>query len=139
MHTRNLLVLLTLLLFSVSALAGSTNNVPVTIDLDNMTAQGNMRAARNSKNDVENIGCGTRIFDDGAGGTWSWAFCQATDADGVFAQCFTQNPGLVAALNAVADGSFLTFDWVEVTPGDYECTKIGASTQSFYLEKGKAS
>lgn len=141
MNTKNLLVLLVLSMFSISVSAGQAESVPVEITVNedgSGSAQGNMRTARNSKNDVENIGCGSRVYDDGAGGTWSWAFCQATDADGVFAQCFTQNPALVAALDSVADGSFLTFGWVENAPEDFECTRIGTSTQSFYLEKGKA-
>jgi hypothetical protein len=136
MNTKNLLVLLLLSIFSVSVFAGQSAPVPLTITVNedgSGFAGGDMRTARNSKNDIESIGCGTRIYDDGNGGTWSWAFCQATDADGVFAQCFTQNPGLAAALDSVSDSSYLTFNWVADGEGGYECTKIGASTQSFYL------
>ena len=142
MNTKNLLVLLVLSMFSISVFAGQVAPAPLTIEINedgSGFAGGDMRTARNSTNDIENIGCGTRIYDDGAGGTWSWAFCQATDADGVFAQCFTQNAGLVAALDSVADSSYLTFSWVADGEDNYECTKIGTSTQSFYLEKGKAA
>lgn len=134
MQTRNFLVSLTLLLFTASAFAGLSQPFGVEVDHVNMTASGDMLSARNSKNDVEYVGCGVRAYDDGAGGAFYSGFCQAMDADEEWVVCTTTNPGLLNALAALTDSAFITFNWNE----DYECTKIGNSANSFYLEKGKA-
>lgn len=91
-----------------------------------------MVTARFSDNDVEFIGCGIRTFDDGAGGTFTFGFCQATDSAGVNGFCQSTNTDLLLAMAATADFSFITFGWDAV--GD--CTRIGFSTQSFYLPDG---
>jgi len=41
-----------------------------------MFAQGDLWTARTADNDVEFIGCGTRVLDDGAGGTFLFGFCR---------------------------------------------------------------
>ncbi len=133
MFTKNLLILLALLLVSVLASAGCTHSVPVTVDLENMVASGDMRTARNSKNTVEYIGCGVRLSEDSVGEVFAFGFCQARDADENTILCNTSNTELIDALDSVSDSSFLTFSWDDADT----CTRIGASTQSFYLKKGK--
>ena len=118
-------------LVATVALGGLVQPAPVIVDLDNMTAQGDMVTARYSKNDTEFIGCGVRHLDDGAGGVFPFGFCQAEDADGDAIICVTFNVGLIDAIRGSSDFSFLTFDWDE----EKTCTRIGFSTQSFYLPK----
>ena len=94
-------------------------------------AFGDMASARFANNDIEFIGCGIRVFSGG----FSFGFCQARDADGQRGFCSTEDPELLAAMHATSDNSFLTFAWDE----NEECTRIGFSTQSFYIptESGK--
>ena len=78
---------------------------------------------------------GQRNIEDGAGGLFTWAFCQARDADGQQISCFTFNPDLVKTVNAINDTSFITFSWTEEDDGSLTCNRMGFSTQSFYLGK----
>ena len=138
MQMKKLLILLTTLLFSVSTFAGLVQPAPVMVDIVNGSASGDMRTARNSKNDVEFIGCGIRVTDAGVGGVFHYGFCQAADAEGIQVTCFTQNVDLLATLDTISDSSYITYGFTEVATDVYDCTRIGTSTQSFYLEKGKA-
>lgn len=116
--------------------AGFTQPAPVVVDLDNGFAQGDQVTARATKNDVDFIGCGIRVFDDGIFPTFDFGFCQAQDSDEVQVTCFTQNANLLEAMHATSDYAFITFSWVDDGFGGFECTRIGFSTQSFYLPKG---
>ena len=132
MKTRKILAIAFLTLFSAIALAGMVVDGPVEIVLNedgSGQAIGNMTSARYSDNDVEYIGCGTRNIDVGGGNFFQFAFCQAGDAAEELAFCSTQNPDLVGALEAIADHSFVIFSF----DANGECTRIGFSTQSFYL------
>ncbi len=120
-----------LALVSASAFAGMTQPQVVQIDMDARSALGDMVTARTANNDVEFIGCGIRHIDDGAGGAFELGFCQAADADGEQITCFSQNPGLLDAIAAITDSSFITFGWDEME----NCIRIGTSAQSFYLPK----
>jgi len=139
MRSISKLVLATAMLVSVSGYAGFTQPAPVMIDIDGLdgTALGDMVSARNSENEFEFIGCGIRAFDDGAGGAFHTGFCQASIEEGVTYTCFTDNKGLLEGLQMIADASFITFSWVDDGFGNLTCTRIGSSTQSFYLSKGK--
>ena len=118
-----------ILLFSSLAFSGSVVDAPVDVDLDNNFAFGNMASARFSDNDVEFIGCGVRYIDNGAGGIFVFGFCQATDAAEESLFCSTENPDLLEAIKSIADFSFITF----AADGNGQCTRIGNSTQSFYI------
>lgn len=111
-------------------LAGATQPFPVEIDLDNRIASGDMVTARFSDNDDELIGCGVRHIQAGTE-VIKFAFCQARlgPAPEDLIVCNTLDPDLVEAVHAISDFSFVTFSWNE----DLECTRIGNSTQSFYL------
>ena len=122
----------TLVFLSSWALAGAVQPAPVVVILDpdgSGSAFGDMVTARFSDNDVEFIGCGIRAFDTGPGGVFQFGFCQATDADEQAVFCSTQNVDLLEAMKATADYSFLTFSF----DADGACTRVGFSTQSFYL------
>lgn len=129
MKIRKILIAMVILLFSPLVFGGVATDFPVEVDLDNKFAAGNMVSARFSDNDVELIGCGVRYFDDGAGGTFAFGFCQATNAAEESLFCSTTNLDLVAAIRSIADFSFISFSSDDID----ECTRIGNSTQSFYI------
>ncbi len=133
MKIRNLLSITALTLIAGVAFAGLVQPAVVFIDEANMFAQGDMWTARTANNDVEFIGCGIRVFDDGASPPLFFGFCQAQDSAEVLIVCFTESADLVEAIKAISDTSFLTFSW----NASLECTQIGTSTQSFYLPKFK--
>lgn len=122
-----------LALMTSVAFAGLKTPVPVEVDLVNGFAQGDLTTAANSKNDVELIGCGTRNFDDGLGFSFRFGFCQATTADGVAITCFTENTALLDEIRGLSSRSYITFSWEDDGSGNITCTRIGFSTQSFYL------
>ena len=136
MKARHVLISAILALFSSIAVAGFIQPAPVMVDATNMTALGDMWTARTADNDVEFIGCGIRVFDDGIS-SLSFGFCQAGDADEVEITCFTQNQFLLDTINSASDFSFVTFGWVDDGLGGAECVRIGFSTQSFYLPNFK--
>jgi hypothetical protein len=127
---------LMVLVLSPPALAGYTQPAAVTVDLEQNIAAGDMATARYAKGQVAFIGCGLRSFEDGEGGTITFGFCQASDANGVAAACFTENPELLKVMAASDDFSWISFGWVGDDDEDGTCTRIGSSTQSFYLPKG---
>ena len=128
MKIRNLLSITALTLMAGVTFAGLVQPAAVIVDLDNEFAQGDQWTARISKNDVEFIGCGIRLFDFGSG-SFEFGFCQAADSDDVSIFCSTQNADLISAIRATSAFAFVTFS-LDVNG---ECTRIGFSTQSFYL------
>ena len=129
MKTRVWLTVAALSLMGGVAYAGFTQPAPVDVDLVNMMASGDQWTARTADNDVDLIGCGIRVFSDGMGGTFQFGFCQATDSAGESGFCSTQDAGLLDAMKATSAFAFITFSW----DANDECTRIGFSTQSFYL------
>ena len=128
MKTKYLLSIAVLTLVAGIASAGLKQPAPVSVDLVNMMAFGDQVAARIAKDDVSFIGCGIRVFDDGVN-AFSFGFCQAADSEDVEFVCVTQNPNLLDAMEATSAFAFITFNWDE----NGECTRVGFSTQSFYL------
>ena len=128
MKKRTWLAALMTVLASPFALAGVVIEVPVTIDTEAMIASGNMKTARFSTNEQEQIGCGIRSHDQG-GSVYAWAFCQATVDETTSAFCTTDNPDLVSKLQSTSDYAFITFRW----DADGVCRSIGFSTQSQYI------
>lgn len=121
-----------LLLSSSIAIAGFLQPAPVTVTVNDDgsgTASGDMATARFADNDFDLIGCGIRTFDDGAGGVFEFGFCQAQDSTEVNGFCSTDRSDILDTLKATADYSFVTFSWNT----DGECTRVGFSTQSFYI------
>jgi len=134
------------LVFSMSVFAGYTQPAPVQIIIDTTPgeevfyADGDMGTARFAENDVENIGCGIKKFVG-----FEFGFCQATDADDQRVVCVTEDLNLLEAIYAVNDTSYIQFNWtpgVDPETGDPtldsgDCTRIGISSQSFYIIDGK--
>ena len=132
-------ILLTMIvaLFSSAVLAGLHQPAPITIDLDNRIASGDMLTAANSVNSDEFIGCGTRSFDDGLGDPFRFGFCQAQVKGGESIVCSTLSDALLDEMRASNDFSFVSFSWTDDGAGNLTCTRVGFSTQSFYLDKVK--
>lgn len=120
---------------ALPALAGLVQPAAVNVDLDNFFASGDLVAARTDKNDDVFIGCGTRNFDLGDGTLFSWAFCQATDEEGDSVTCRIDNNDLVQTVREINDSSYVTFSWTDDGQGNLTCSRMGFSTQSFYLGK----
>ena len=129
MKIKYLLPTAALTLLAGVAFGGFSNTGSVEIDLDNRLAFGNQLGAKVSDNDIELIGCGIRVFDDGVNPPFSFGFCQAVDSEGVGASCTTTNGNLLDAMKATSAFAFIVFNWDE----NDECTHIGFSTQSFYI------
>ena len=126
-------------IFATAAHAGAVQPQVVEVDLANEYAHGDQWTARNEPNEEVYIGCGMRTYDDGAGGSFSYGFCQAVDTKGNEVHCSTENPGLIDAIAAIDSFSYITFRWKKVADSSGEsylqCQYIGSSTQSFYLPK----
>lgn len=131
MRMNRLLTIGVLALSSSIALAGRVQPAPVTVTLNadgSGSASGNMANARAADNDIEYIGCGVRKTLTPTGVT-TFGFCQAGDAAGATAYCYTDNAELMSAFQSVADYSFITFSWTV----EQQCRLVGVSTQSFYI------
>ena len=131
MKIRYLLSIAALTLLAGVTFAGFLAPQVVTVDLNARTAMGDQVTARTSKSEFEFIGCGIRVFDDGAGGAFSFGFCQAADSEDVRGFCSTLNADLIDAMKTTSAYAFIIFHW----DANDECTLIGFSTQSFYLPK----
>ncbi len=129
MKISKILPVLAIACVAFTASAGLLQPAPVTVDLDNRTASGDMVNARFTNNDIDFIGCGTRHIQNGDGTVTSFGFCQAQDAEEETITCFSFNEELVARMSNGNDYSFITFNWDE----NDECTRVGFSTQSFYM------
>ncbi len=136
MKIRYLLSIAILMLLAAVASAGLKQPAPVTVDLVNMIALGDQNTARIARNDLDFIGCGIRVFDDGVN-SFSFGFCQAGDSEENQIACFTQNANLLDAIKATSAFAFITFSWQDGGFGGTECIRVGSSTQSFYLPNFK--
>lgn len=137
MRLRILLTMVVALLSS-AVFAGLHQPAPITIDLDNQFASGDMLTAANSVNSDEFIGCGTRSFDDGLGNAFRFGFCQVQEKGGDPVTCFVYDSDLLLdEMRASNDFSYVTFSWTDDGAGNLTCTRVGFSTQSFYLDKVK--
>ena len=131
MKIKYLLSIAALTLLVGGASAGVVQPAAVLIDVTNMFAMGDQVTARTSKNKFEFIGCGIRVFDDGIVAPFSFGFCQASISENGTIVCITTSPDLLDAMKATSAYAFIDFEW----NASLDCTKIGFSTQSFYLPK----
>ena len=143
MKTKMLIVLTVLMALPAWLHAGFTQPAPVEIQLadDGLSgiAFGDMLSARDSENEFEFIGCGIRAFETAPDEAIYQGFCQARLVDGETFTCFTFNKALLDGIQSIADNSFITFSWTDDGTGALTCTRIGSSTQSFYLPKIKSN
>ncbi|MBV1908210.1 MAG: hypothetical protein KUG78_02755 [Kangiellaceae bacterium] len=120
-----------LCLFSPLALAGSTSDIFVEIDLEARHAKGNMLDARFSDNEFERIGCGISSLDLSDGSVSQQGWCQASLTKGENTICFTENWALLDSIKAIDDYSYISFRWDK----EGDCSSIYVSTQSQYIPK----
>ncbi len=132
---KKLMIAASAVMIAIPAYAGQTQPALVDVDLDNMIATGDLVSARTEKKTDSFIGCGTRNIELPDSTLFSWAFCQAQDAEDELVTCFTQNPELVQTIREINDTSFVTFSWRVEEDESLTCTRMGFSTQSFYLGK----
>jgi len=130
---RKLWLVVSLILLSSIASAGKVNERPVVIDLDQSRAAGDQLTARTADNDIELIGCGIKVYDDGVNPVWSFGFCQARDSADRSIQCFTGNADLLEAIKGASAYAWISFSWREDPDFGFECSSIQFSTNSFYL------
>ena len=136
MKVKTVIVSAVFSLISGVVLAGQSVDVPIEIDMESMSAAGNMKTARFSENEFSQIGCGTRTYSDETGNQFFWGFCQASndDIEENRAFCVTEDAVLLNEINSLTDLAYVTFRWNE----DGNCTYIGNSTQSQYIAVNKA-
>lgn len=108
---------LPLVLSSFAAAAGTTEAFRVqmlTFNDGSGTAVGDLRTARRSSNALERIGCTMVTTETKVGDPTSVRHagtCQARDAAGQTATCFTRNPRLLDSMQAATSYGFVRFDW----------------------------
>lgn len=130
MKIRRFLVIPALLAAAASAaVAGQVTPQPVVLDLVGRQAFGDMATARFSDNPFEFIGCGVRNVLLADGSVFRTGFCQAGISATEFFTCFTEENELADRMSEGGDYSFITFAW----DADGQCTRVGFSTQSFYI------
>lgn len=129
---RNTVLLLTIIITisaSATVSAGQYIPQPVTIDVANNRAQGDMYSARHSLSKDAYIGCGVRYRKRNDGTFFKSGFCQA-GIDGETAFCSTADKEMIPVFNSLSDHSFIAFSW---DPKTKECLYIVSSNQSLYL------
>ena len=136
------IVVVLLALMSPTLYAGSATELAVLIDFDDEFARGAMWPVRSSENDVESIGCSYKghvnpvHFDyfPWKQSVKQWAWCRAKDADGVQVWCYTKNPDLLDALQAISPFSYIRFKFTNLDEENVgECTEFSFSTTSRHL------
>jgi hypothetical protein len=120
-----------ILLLSSHAYAGEFHIAPVEIDFNAQSAQGNLIAARFSKNEEERIGCavGNGVQSLGHPTNDHYAYCEASLGNGVNAYCITYDPAMIDTIASINTLSFVYFEW----SGDGLCTHVTVATRSIHI------
>ena len=118
-----------MILASSASFAGLAISKSVSVDAEAGIAEGDMAAARYSRDDVEYIGCTVEHTDVGGGDTFVLGICQARDSLGETAVCVTYRPEMIQSISGINDTSHIQFIWDEF----FECQQIRISTSSQYL------
>ena len=119
-----LLLAAAMLLLSSHAYAGAFQIAPVKIDLDNREAEGNLIAARFSRNEEERIGCAV-----GHRGGVHYAYCEASLGSGIDAFCVTYDPAMIDTIASINTFSFVNFAWDK----ENVCTDVTVATRSIHI------
>jgi len=111
------------LLASTSVLAGFKTAQQVFIFDAGQFANGNLGYARNTSDATQSIGC----WNDGTTG-----HCYAANSAGIYRQCSTSDPGMLAAIRSLNGDSYLLFYW----NSGGQCTYIQVENSSSTTPKG---
>jgi hypothetical protein len=109
---------------SLPAWAGLVSNTQVTILHDSndtfklIGAYGTMTGARYSADTQQYIGCSGLVND---------LYCSAQDKIGRFVSCYSSDPKLIAAVNAMTDSSYISF---RRAPGTTQCSELTVNNSS---------
>jgi hypothetical protein len=109
---------------SLPAWAGLVSNTQVTIlhDSNNtfklIGAYGTLTGARYSADTQQSIGCGDSV---------NGIFCSAKDKIGRSVSCYSSDPKLIAAVNAMTDSSYINF---RVNPDTTLCSALTVNNGS---------
>jgi len=135
MKVSQLLLLAVTLLLSSYAFAGEFQIAPVEIDSDNQWAQGNLIAARFSKNEEERIGCavGNGRLSPGHPDRDHYAYCEASLGNGVDAYCITYDTAMIDTIAGINTLSFVFFQWENGLDGMSYCTHVTVATRSIHI------
>jgi hypothetical protein len=112
------------LLFIGTAQAGLKNSFSTTVDTASRTAYGDAATARSAANPSSYIGCSVQGFSSGSG----QAICEATNAAGVSAYCYSTNPTIVQAAASGGASSYYYFQW----DASSQCTYLYVTNVSAY-------
>ena len=123
-----------ILLLSSHVYAGEFQIAPVEIDFDNQWAEGNLIAARFSKNEEERIGCavGNGVRSPGHPAKDHYAYCEASLGNGVDAFCITYDAAMIDTIASINTLSYVYFEW-ENRSGDNRCTHVTVATRSIHI------
>ena len=126
MKAIQLLLPAVILLLPLQVFAGEFQIAPVKIDLENREAQGNLLAARFSKNEEERIGCAV-----GHREKTHYAYCEASLGNDTDAYCITFDPAMIDTIASINTMSFVNFRWNK----DEVCTDVTVATRSVHISE----
>jgi len=109
--------------------AGSVDNTQVNIWTDGFTglqsANGTLRAARNSADSTQYIGCSRYSYDNGSNSI----VCYARSSTGAYLSCSTSDAGMVRVAESLSSAGYLYF----VANTDGSCDRVISVLASFNL------
>lgn len=117
-------ILAVTLLLVGTAQAGFKATYSTTVDTAGRTAYGDAMSARSAANPSSYIGCSVQGFSSGSG----QAICEATNAAGVSAYCYSTNPTIVQAAASGGSSSYYYFQW----DASSQCTYLYVTNVSVY-------
>ena len=92
---------------SVAGWAGKKYSAAVAIDDDDREARGGLGSARNSADDIQEIGC---LVSASIGGESVYCFARKV-VDNLFRSCSSTDPKLIDVAKSQSDSSRLVFEW----------------------------
>ena len=110
---------------SLPVWAGLVSNTQVTIlhggnnGFELIGAYGTLSGARYSADTQQYIGCYDSLPNT--------IFCSARDKIGRVVSCYSSDPKLIAAVNAMTDSSYINF---RLTPGTTQCSELTVNNSS---------
>lgn len=112
---------------SLPVWAGLVSNTQVTIlhggnnGFELIGAYGTLTGARYSADNQQFIGCSARVSNG--------IFCSARDKIGRYVSCYSSDPKLIAAVNAMTDSSYISFRMAPGT-GTRQCSELTVNNSS---------
>jgi hypothetical protein len=117
-------ILAVTLLFIGTAQAGFKSSYTTFVDTTGRSAYGDAASARSAANPSSYIGCSIQGFSSGSG----QVICEATNAAGASAACYSNNPTIIQAAASGGSSSYYYFTW----DASSQCTYLYVSNASVY-------